>query len=418
MKPSHVLAAAGLLALAAPTDADACGGCFAPPQTVQVVTDHRMVLALSPDRTTLWDQFRFTGRAEDFSWILPIRNGPGVIIEEADVTFLSALDDVTAALVNPPPAPFGCRTSSGGLSLASSSRGAGAAPESQDPGVRVLSERVVGPYQTATLAATDPTALRTWLRSNGYTVPAAVEPVVDHYVGLRMDFVAVRLRPGADTTQMKPLRITTPGMNPTLPLRMIAAGVADKVGLVLTVIAPSRMEAQNFPNGEVRNADLVYDYDNPTGGAAAFLAVFDRLNRASEGRLWLTESAQSMSREAVDRAMQQRCARMPSTSGTPCFDSRVSPLDAQVAFERFGDQAFVTRLRADLATGLLDRDLQVRASDRGARPRTYDWGTLRNNPCANPRSDFQGCATRPGARGSLCLGLAVAALVAARRRRR
>ncbi len=31
----------------APTEARACGGCFAPPGAAQVVTDHRMVLSLA-----------------------------------------------------------------------------------------------------------------------------------------------------------------------------------------------------------------------------------------------------------------------------------------------------------------------------------------------------------------------------------
>lgn len=47
---------------------------------------------------------------------------------------------------------------------------------------------------------------------------------------------------------MVPVRVTLDGYQPRLPLRMIAAGVADRVGLALTVIAPSRIEAMNFPN--------------------------------------------------------------------------------------------------------------------------------------------------------------------------
>jgi hypothetical protein len=100
MKPSRWIPLLALTAaLAAPAPAAACGGCFHGPTTVQVVTDHRMVLSLSRDRTVLWDQFRYTGRPEEFSWILPIRNGPGVIVEEAQNVFLTAMDDVSAAPV-------------------------------------------------------------------------------------------------------------------------------------------------------------------------------------------------------------------------------------------------------------------------------------------------------------------------------
>jgi hypothetical protein len=220
---------AGLAGTAAPHAAEACGGCFAPPNAVQVVTDHRMVLSLSATRTVLWDQFRYSGRPADFSWILPIRSGPDVRIEVGDNRFLQALDNLTAPVLNPPPRP---QPPSCGIEADSDfSRGsafdAGVAPA---PGVEVLSESVVGPYMTATLRGEDPMALRQWLRDNGYSVPAAIEPVLDHYVALRMDFVALKLRPGEGVDRMSPVRITTPGYNPSLPLRMIAAGTADKVG--------------------------------------------------------------------------------------------------------------------------------------------------------------------------------------------
>lgn len=49
---------------------------------------------------------------------------------------------------------------------------------------------------TAVARSEDPAALRTWLRDNQYSVPAAIEPVIDYYVAQRMDFIALRLRMG------------------------------------------------------------------------------------------------------------------------------------------------------------------------------------------------------------------------------
>jgi hypothetical protein len=39
------LAVCGLVALT-PRDAEACGGCFVPPESSSVVTDHRMALSI------------------------------------------------------------------------------------------------------------------------------------------------------------------------------------------------------------------------------------------------------------------------------------------------------------------------------------------------------------------------------------
>jgi len=390
-----------------------------------VVTDHRMVLSLARDRTVLWDQFRYTGRPEEFSWILPIRNGPGVVVEAAENVFLTAMDDVSVPLVNPAPSPFRCQNSGGGCGdfasrplLPSSAAGGGFG----GPMVNVYNSSVVGPYQVTTLGGTDPMALRNWLQANGYAVPPAVAPIVDFYVAQRMDFVAVRLRPGADVTQMQPLRIVMPGYVPTLPLRMIGAGVGDKVGLVLTVIAESRVEAMNFPNGEVRDVDLAFDYDAPSTDAAAdFLAQFDRVNRASMGRVWLTESASRVEAGDVTAARSVRCSGGFGTTPPPeCTTPPTQNSDAALAFQPFGGGGFVTRLRADLSATALDRDLLLAASDRPERPRSYNYGTLRHDPCADPHTGFDGCATgRRGPRGALYLaGLATAGLVAAARTRR
>ncbi len=409
-------------ALGAPRAVDACGGCFNPPTAVQVVTDHRMVLSLSRDRTVLWDQFRYSGRPEDFSWILPIRNGPGVVVEEADNLFLATMDNITSPLVTRPVPPSSFCSSGGGLfggaSTAAADRG------SNEGQVNVYNERVVGPYQVVTLGSEDPMALRNWLTGNGYAVPPAVVPVIDHYVEMRMDFVAVRLRPSAEVSQMKPLRVITPGYNPTLPLRMIAAGVADKVGLVLMVIAESRIEAMNFPNGEVREADLRYDFDSPTDPARDFLNAFDRVNRANGGRAWVTESASSVNRYAVELRMRSCFDPQTGVSSSCEADPRVNPLDARVAFENIGDNAYVTRLRADLASTALDRDLQLAASDRGARQRSYNYGVVVNtppDPCASPHSNFEGCSARGGdttTAGAVCAALGLVAARASRRRGR
>ncbi|MDB4928736.1 MAG: hypothetical protein JWM10_1220 [Myxococcaceae bacterium] len=357
-----LLGVGGVGAAVAPSTAVACGGCFAPPGAVQVVTDHRMVLSLSAARTVLWDQFRYSGRPEEFSWILPIRNGPDVRIELASDRFIRALDQVSAPVLERPAFP----TCADGLT-----------PDSlvpERPLVTVIGEQVLGPYMTAVVRSDDPAALRTWLRESGYSVPAPVEPVIDFYVAQRMDFLALRLRPGEGVDQMTPVRVTTPGMHPTLPLRMIAAGVADEVGLLLLVLAASRYEAANFPNGEVTPALLSYDFAAPTSPAADFLAAFDRLNRRHEGRLWLTESALRVGRAQIENA---------SRVGEGA-DPRLGHDDASVAFSGIGEGAILTRLRAELPAWALDRDLQLQASDRGDRSPVHQYGALGNvpPPCA------------------------------------
>lgn len=410
------LALGATLAFTAP--ADACGGCFHPPSptAIQVVTDHRMVFAISDTRTILWDQFAYAGRAEEFTWILPIRDGTNARVELSDPAFMQALDNLSAPRVQAAPPPP-TRVCGGGDSLSlfgsSSAREASGGANAFDAGVSVLREEVVGPYVQQTIRGEDPNAIRDWLRNNGYFVPPSIEPVLDHYVALRMDFVALRLRPGQGVNRMQPVRVTVPGSAPTLPLRMISAGVADKVGLLLMVIAPSRMEAMAWPNGELTDADLVYDYNAPsTDTAADFLRAFRNLNARNGERLWLTESADIVSSFTVSNVMNLTSGARPATMVTD---------DVARAFEGLGEQATVTRLRAELGASALDRDLQLQASDRGLRDTLYRYGTLRNRPpeplpCGYV--EYKGCSTTPSrSRGAMSFA-ALAALAAVLVRRR
>ncbi len=393
--------------------AHACGGCFNPPRTVQTVNSHRMVLALSTRQTTLWDQFSYAGDPSNFSWILPIRYSPDVRIELADNRFMQMLDDLSAPVVFIPQAPpprfcRGCNRLGGDASSADAA---------SDSGVVVHREEVVGPYAIAIVGSADPMALRTWLADNGFAVPPSVIPVIDHYVALRSDFVALRLRSGAGISRMSPIRVTTPGYQPTLPLRMIAAGVADRVGLQLLVLADSRIAAQNFPNGEILETDLVYDFNAPTDPVTDFLAAFRRINVANANRVWLTESsvrwiatalvsqADALARfdpigrdagfcadpptadsgadsgETLDGDMDAMSADSASATdaGPRCREPDLRE-DLRVALDGLNANPYLTRLRADLPIGQLDRDLVLQAGPVAERRTQYNYGVVRNRP--------------------------------------
>lgn len=381
--------------LTAPREARACGGCFAPVTTIQTVNSHRMVLSLSRTQTTLWDQFSYSGRPADFSWILPIQNGPSVRVRVADDRFMGMLDAQTAPAVQQPTRPFcgfGCFGAGADASAAFD-----APSDASDGGAVVYRQEVVGPYDVAIIGGTDPMAIRNWLRDNGFSVPAAVSPVIDHYTAMRSDYIALRLRSGEGINRMVPVRITMNGYQPVLPLRMIAAGVADKVGLQLFVFADSRIEAMNFPNGEIRDADLVWDWNTSNNPQADFTNAFNTVNRANGGRVWLAESVGAFDRGSLESQADFAVRSTPTDGGVCPPDAGSTPdggcmepnavEDVRVAFEGIGTSATVTRLRADLAGAMLDRDLTLQASTAGMRSRFYTYGTIRNTPVCPPPPD-------------------------------
>lgn len=274
-----------LLALSDARDADACGGCFIPPAEQTVVTDHRMAFAISKQQTVLWDQIKYSGDPRDFAWVLPIR--PGTTIEASNDEWFKALDSATQPVVIPPSTyggSFGCGLTGCGADSTSAAEGSGA-----NGGVTVIAEKVVGPYESVTLRASDPDALTKWLRTHDYTIPDSIQPTIDAYTKEKFDFIALRLRPDCGERSMRPVRVVTQGADPTLPLRMVAAGTGPKVGITLYVIAEGRYR----PSAPFREVEL--DFDRLVWDRFANKSNYDQLSleamTTGDGHNWIVEYA-------------------------------------------------------------------------------------------------------------------------------
>ncbi|HEY8040921.1 MAG TPA: DUF2330 domain-containing protein [Polyangiaceae bacterium] len=278
------LAAASVLAA---RPARACGGCFAPPTEVTVVTDHRMAFSISPTQSVLWDQIKYSGAPQDFAWVLPVM--PGAKVELSHDEFFAALDALSTPTITGPSPSCGSGSSVGcgaGSNVAFSAAGA-----ADNNSVTVVSQGVIGPYDTVTLHATNPNALYDWLTVNSYDIPASTRPVIDAYVTGGFDFIALRLAPGQGVQAMQPVRVVTPGAGLTLPLRMVAAGVGAQVGIMLYVLGEGRYEAQNFQNAVFDESKLVWLHAEARSN---YEEVAEQLMQGASGRTWLTEFSQPM----------------------------------------------------------------------------------------------------------------------------
>jgi hypothetical protein len=250
------------VALLTPATSQACGGCFGPPSALTTVTGHRMAFAVSDERTVLWDQFSYTGAPEDFSWVLPVL--PGAYLEESTDAWFEALETVTQTVVTAP--AVRCAQSDGGCTLGASAAGADLASAQGGRGyfdgnsVTVLHQGTVGPYETVTLRSKDGDALTAWLTGHGYFIPPEIEPTIADYTSQGDDFVALRLQPGVSVQQMTPVRVVTPGGEYLLPLRMVAAGVAEKVNIVLYVIGEQRYAMPDLHEVSIDTARLKWTF--------------------------------------------------------------------------------------------------------------------------------------------------------------
>lgn len=429
-----IAVALSLASIALPRHAEACGGCFAPTANPTVVTRHEMAVVISPTATTLWDQIEYAGAPEDFVWVLPV-NG-GVAVELADNAFFEALEQATTITLQGtfPPLRSFCNDPCGSFGASGGSPTRAFEDDGTNPPpVVVHYQATIGPYETATIGSTDPAALVAWLNDHGYEVPESILPTIGYYVEQGMDFAVLRLAPNAGVNQMQPVRVTMPGLSPIFPLRMVAAGVQDKVGLDLFIFAEGRYEAANFANAEVERSRLVYDWATTTFN---YDELWDEAALADSGRAWVTEFARSTSGLGIE-----------SYSSTGEDGVRHDAMDDYAVVRQALSNPYLTRMTADLAARYLDQDLVLQASmgpdlesfvgvsgqvNRPSEPRCP-------TTCSDPfRAGAGGtvdpiglgfrdggradgvCSVSPGRSGGplFGLGLVVAALVAALRRRR
>jgi hypothetical protein len=379
---------ASALAIAGERDARACGGCFHPPppptETVSEITAHRMILAVSPQQTTLYDQIQYSGSPSEFAWVLPT-NGVVTVGLSSDVLF-GTLDALTATQVQappdgcPPPPSCGFRnTTVPGVA------NAGGTDQSSNGGVTVLKQDVVGPYETVQLQSTDPNALDNWLASHGYTIPADVQPIIAEYVQAGSNFLAMKLTPGTGVQSMRPVRVSQPGASATLPLRMVAAGTGAIVGITLWVVADGRYEPSNFPWFHIEDSEITWDWAKQMSDYTSVRAAKEQ---AANNATWEIESSIMLSTGTVQSYVLNGGVQYGGGASNASADYAAVPAndagvggetpeqarqdDLATLFDGIGatnGQARVTRIRSDLSHAALANDLQITASqDQGMLP--------------------------------------------------
>ncbi len=383
---------AGLLA--AP-NASAFGGYFEQTGALQApvggVAQDRVAFAVTPGQTIMWDEMRFSGNPSEFAWVLPVR--PGAQVALASDAWFAALDEDTEPLVFAPEQECDNSSGSSQSSAAESAGCFGPSPSEQpttpilitypDAGgdsIKVVSEQVVGPYEAVTLRASGGASIGDWLRTNGYPVGASAETTLDAYTSAGFDFLALRIRPNAGAQATQPIRITTPGSDTTLPLRMLAVAAEAQVAIQLFVISTSAYGPSNFPTTTLDGNTLVWDYGKQQSN---YEALVQGILSAGAGTTWLVEAsradlppgdagtgtnlgflyaqlcqAQTAPRCAPEADAEAADAEAADASTDACLPASACD-DFSVATANLSGPLWVTRLRADLPPGALVTDLAL-----------------------------------------------------------
>jgi len=182
----------------------------------------------------------FEGDAEDFAWVIPVPNKPEIAVSDPELFW--ELYDFTRTEM-PPEHGFGC------------SDGAGLAPGDGN-GVDVIEEKVVGPYATAILSATNATALADWLNANGYIFPETSEEIISEYIEKEWYFVATKINAVDEDTgyalaegDIEPIVLSFASDEIVYPLRItsLSATNATPPEVLLYVFADHIMVPEQYP---------------------------------------------------------------------------------------------------------------------------------------------------------------------------
>jgi MYXO-CTERM domain-containing protein len=368
-------------------EARACGGCIPPPAEIEsVITDEKMILSISKDQTTLYDEIEYSGAPSSFAWVLPIK-GTVTVGLSADIMFSTLESATTTEVLQPTPE---CPVSScanlqypGASGGGSGGSGGG---KNGGGGVTVLSQKQVGPYETVQLKSNDGSALENWLASHGYKLPPADKPVVEAYVAEHFDFLALKLVPGAGVKTMQPVRVTSKGASISLPLHMVAVGTGPTTGITIWVVADGRWEPQNFPTFTIRESELSWDWTTSSSNYETL-----RLSKEASfgGKGWQIESSLELSQTGFQNNLVDAIlyggtqdglytvsgatgggdagsgadAGDGSTADAGAAQELAAMQDLGVLFAGIhGPNVRITRMRSDVAHSALSNDMFLKAA--------------------------------------------------------
>ncbi|MFD6074096.1 DUF2330 domain-containing protein [Streptomyces hydrogenans] len=275
------LLALQLGSLVAPAWACGCGAMITRPSERIGVDREESAVHWDGRNETVVMRFRVHGDARQAAWVMPVPHRADVTL--GDPELFDAIEELAAPerrdrsyfWPREDDWPFDTGYGDGAA--------AGAAPGGA---VGVVGRERLGPFDVARLTATDPEALGTWLRTNGFELPDRLTPELRPYVERKWEYVAIRLAPEKRDErlhgELTPLRVTFASPELVYPMRLSRLAATPQT-LGLSILATHRMEPRSAIGGDRPEVTFSGRLDHPegpvaalTGGAPAHLTVLEQ----------------------------------------------------------------------------------------------------------------------------------------------
>ncbi len=256
-----LLMAVGLFAL--PAEACACGA-YVPSEGDAEIRGEASVVRFDGRTEDIIMRLTVQGESPEAAWILPVPTTAEVRLADADL--FRDLVELTRPRVVVHKRWFPKDLFGGD----GDGNGAGAAAPS-GAGVQVLERRSLGPFEVASLAATDAGALEGWLRDNGFDLSDDLAQGLQPYVDAGWRYVAARLRPRAGDEELsgtlQPLWVRFPTEEIVYPMRLSALADGPQP-LSLFVLAEHRVARTDRSDDRYRSVVTYADWVDPTEAPA------------------------------------------------------------------------------------------------------------------------------------------------------
>jgi MYXO-CTERM domain-containing protein len=260
-----------------------------------------VVLMREGTRTVLSMQNSYQGPPERFAMVVPV---PVVLQQDNVRTLDRAVFERVDQLAAPRLVEYWEQDPCARPPLARSTRALPGAPpasaararrSSDDLGVRIEAQFAVAEYDIVILSAQDSSGLDTWLRREGYHIPANAEPALRPYVEAGTKFFVARVDPARVTFQsgravLSPLRVHYDSDTFSLPVRLGLINSAGTQDLLVHILARNqRYEVANYPNVTIPTNLEVRSSAREQFGAF-YAALFDATRERHRGAV-VTEYA-------------------------------------------------------------------------------------------------------------------------------
>ncbi|HKO55261.1 MAG TPA: DUF2330 domain-containing protein [Thermoanaerobaculia bacterium] len=301
----------------------------------------QVVLVRDGDRTVMTMANDFKGEPKEFAVVIPV---PAVLqrgqIRIADKALVDRIDAYSAPrLVEYYDQDPCMRVMYENLQMAptaSAARRDGAKDaRAKSLGVTIEASYTVGEYDILILSATQSNGLETWLRENGYTIPAGAGAVLGSYIKQNMKFFVAKVNLKEQSrlgfNYLRPIQVAYESPKFMLPIRLGTVNAAGTQELfVYALTRKGRVETTNY-----RTVKLPSDVDVP-------LYVKDKFGDFYKALFSRQVSRHDMTAVFLEYAWDMRwcdpCAAEPLTP------TELSGLGVFWAKKEGGSDAFITRL--------------------------------------------------------------------------